>query len=76
MARVLKAGGRFLFTAPVEAGTWPDSLTGRPSVSLGIDGYKSAIDDAGLTLVSEYLDEGGNHYYDTRKDSAISRQTQ
>lgn len=76
VARVLKAGGRFLFTAPVEAGTWPDSLTGRPSVSLGIDGYKGAIDDAGLTLVGEYLDEGGNHYYDTRKDSAISRQTQ
>ena len=37
-------------------------------VSLGIDGYKAAIDDAGLTLVGEYLDEGENHYYDARKD--------
>jgi SAM-dependent methyltransferase len=70
VADVLKPGGRFLFTAPVEGGTWPDSLTGRPSVSLGIDGYKAAIDDAGLTLVGEYLDEGENHYYDARKDSA------
>jgi len=70
VAGVLNAGGRFLFTAPVEAGTWPDSLTGRPSVSLGSDGYKRVIDDAGLTLVGEYLDEGENHYYDTRKDSA------
>jgi SAM-dependent methyltransferase len=68
VADVLKPGGRFLFTAPVEGGTWPDSLTGRPSVSLGIDGYKAAIDDAGLTLVGEYLDEGENHYYDARKD--------
>ena len=70
VAGVLNTGGRFLFTAPVEEGTWPDSLTGRPSVSLGFDGYKSAIDDAGLTLVGEYVDEGHNHYYDTRKDSA------
>lgn len=73
VAGVLKAGGRFLFTAPAEDGTWPDSLTGRPSVSLGIDGYKGVIDDAGLTLVGEYLDEGDNHYYDTRKDSAAAR---
>ena len=72
VAGVLKAGGRFLFTAPVEVGTWPDSLTGRPSVSIGIDGYKGVIDDAGLTLVGEYVDEGENHYFDTRKDSASS----
>ena len=70
VAGVLTAGGRFLFTAPVEPGSWPDSFTGRPSVSLGIDGYKGAIDDAGLTLVGEYVDEGENHYYDTRKNSA------
>ena len=76
VAGVLKPGGRFLFTAPVEVGTWPDSLTGRPSVSLGIDGYKRLIDDAGLMLVGEYVDEGENHYYDTRKDPTASRQTQ
>ena len=76
VAGVLETGGRFLFTAPVEVGTWPDSLTGRPSVSLGVDGYKGVIDDAGLTLVGEYVDEGGNHYYDTRKDSTTSGQTQ
>ena len=69
VAGVLKAEGRFLFTAPVEAGTWPDGLTGRQSVSIGIDGYKGVIDDAGLTLVGEYLDEGGNHYFDTLKEA-------
>ena len=72
VAAVLKAGGRFLFTAPVEVGTWPDSLTGRPSMSLGVDTYKAVIEDAGLTLVDEYVDEGGNHYYDTQKDRAFS----
>ena len=25
-----------------------------------------------VTLVGEYLDEGENHYYDTRKDSAVT----
>jgi SAM-dependent methyltransferase len=68
VADVLNAGGRFLFTAPIEAGTWPDTLTGRPSVALGFDAYKSVIEDAGLTLVGEYVDEGENHYYDMRKD--------
>ena len=72
VAAVLNAGGRFLFTAPAEAGTWPDSLTGRPSISLGVNSYKAVIDDAGLTLVDEYVDEGENHYYDTRKDQPFS----
>lgn len=64
VARALKPGGRFLFTSPAQACTWPDNLTGRPSRSLGADVYKAIAADAGLTVVAEYTDEGENHYYD------------
>lgn len=67
VALVLNPGGRFLFTAPVQVGTWNDVLTGRESVHLGADEYRTALADAGLTLVGEHTDEGDNHYYDARK---------
>lgn len=67
VAVALNPGGRFLFTAPVQVGTWDDALTGRESVSLGADEYEAALADAGLTLMGEHTDEGGNHYYDARK---------
>lgn len=63
-ARALKPSGRFLFTSPAQACTWPDNLTGRPSVSLGADVYKAIAAGAGLMLVAQYTDEGENHYYD------------
>lgn len=68
----LKRGGRFLFTAPWQIATWPDNSTGRPSVSLGLTAYRELLSAAGLTLVREHEDEGGNHYYETIKsyDSA------
>ena len=59
----LSSGGGFLFTCPAQACTWTDVLTGRPSLSLGAEGYKAALSDAGLTPVGEYVDEGENHYY-------------
>jgi hypothetical protein len=68
VAAALKPRGRFLFTAPVEAGSWADLLTGRQSVSLGDSGYGEALQDAGLTIVGEEEDEGGNHYYDAVND--------
>lgn len=64
VAGALGPGGRFLFTAPAEAGTWADLTTGRTSLSLGAAAYQAAIADAGLTLVGEHVDEGENHYYD------------
>jgi 2-polyprenyl-3-methyl-5-hydroxy-6-metoxy-1,4-benzoquinol methylase len=64
VASALKPEGRFLFTAPTQTGTWADSLTGRPSVSLGDEAYRLALADAGLSVVAEYGDEGENHYYD------------
>ena len=67
VGRALNSGGRFLFTSPAQSCTWKDVLTGRPSVSLGVDAYKAIISEAGLILVGEHMDEGDNHYYDTFK---------
>lgn len=69
VARVLKPGGRFLFTAPAHACTWADLSTGRPSRSLGAGIYKAELAKAGLTLIGEYDDEGENHYFDAVKRS-------
>lgn len=64
VSAVLEPGGRFLFTAPLQSATWKDTLTGRESVSLGDEAYRRALGEAGLKVVGEYVDEGGNHYYD------------
>lgn len=68
VSAALKPGGRFLFTAPLQSVTWKDLMTGRESVSLGDEAYRRAFDDAGLKVVGEYVDEGGNHYYDAVGD--------
>jgi SAM-dependent methyltransferase len=67
VARALKPGGRFLFTAPRQASEWSDNLTGRKSVSLGSDAYRQILEAAGLVLVGEAEDEGENHYYFSHK---------
>jgi SAM-dependent methyltransferase/ribosomal protein S18 acetylase RimI-like enzyme len=68
----LNAGGRLLFTSPAQVCTWTDVLTARESRSLGAEAYKKLLADAGLEVVSEYVDEGENHYYDAVKRSADS----
>ena len=67
VAQALEPGGRFLFTSPAEACIWNDALTGRQSLSLGAKAYKDLLSNAGLALFDEYVDEGDNHYYDSRK---------
>lgn len=67
VARALKPGGRFLFTAPIQTYTWTDILTGRQSISLGEQKYKLSLSEAGLHEVGEYEDEGGSHYYDAAR---------
>lgn len=67
VASVVNPGGRFMFTSPVQACTWTDVLTGRPSRSLGADEYEATLAEAGLVLVGEYQDEGDAHYYDARR---------
>jgi len=67
VAAALNRGGRFLFTAPPHRCTWSDVLTGRESLSLGAERYETIFSAAGLIPAGTYVDEGANHYYDTRK---------
>jgi SAM-dependent methyltransferase len=67
VARALRPGGRFLFTAPRERCEWQDVLTGRQSISLGEDEYVRLLREAELDLVGTYIDEGDNHYFDAVK---------
>ncbi|WP_206185436.1 bifunctional 2-polyprenyl-6-hydroxyphenol methylase/3-demethylubiquinol 3-O-methyltransferase UbiG [Sphingosinicella sp. CPCC 101087] len=69
IASALKPGGRFLFSAPLEACEWTDILTGRLSLSLGSEAYCQALDAAGMDLGDSYVDEGENHYFDARRRS-------
>lgn len=64
VSAALQPGGRFLFTAPVQAVAWTDTFMGDPCVSLGDEAYRSALAAAGLHVVGEFVDEGENHYYD------------
>jgi len=66
-ASVLNPGGSFLFASPARPSTWADALTGRRSVSLGAEVYRAVLSSAGMVVVSEYLDEGGNYYYEAAK---------
>ena len=63
VARALNRGGQFLFTAPREAGTWTDGMTGLPSYSLGHEAYERELAAHHLRLVGTDVDEGDNHYY-------------
>jgi hypothetical protein len=67
VAKALRHGGTFLFTSPCSAGTLPDALTGRASVSLGSDAYARILRAEGLALIGEESDEGDNHYYSVLK---------
>lgn len=63
VARALRPGGRFLFSAPAIACCWTDTLTGGVSQSLGGEGYRALLDQVGLRPTGEYDDSGGNHYF-------------
>lgn len=63
LGAALRPGGRFLFSAPRMACAWNDSLTGRASQSLGEGEYARFLVEAGMRLVADYTDEGGNHCY-------------
>jgi hypothetical protein len=67
VANALEPGGRFLFSAPLEACEWQDMLTGRRSRSLGRQEYERHIQASGLRLIGCRLDEGGNNYFDAAK---------
>lgn len=69
-ADILVPGGRLLFTSPSEPLVWNDAMTGLESRSLGAAEYRRLLASVGLSVVSEYEDEGGNHYYDAVKNGA------
>jgi SAM-dependent methyltransferase len=69
VAGILIPGGRLLFTAPAEIIVWNDAMTGLESRSLGAVEYRSEMTAVGLSVTSEYEDEGRNHYFDAVKDS-------
>jgi SAM-dependent methyltransferase len=67
VAQALEPGGRFLFTAPRQPAEWLDAMTGRRSQSLGESAYEQLLRDAGLMLVADAQDEGGNFCYFAEK---------
>ena len=62
-SELLIAGGRLLFTAPLQIGTWADMTTGHECRSLGRERYESILVEAGFRVVATYEDEGRNNYY-------------
>ena len=67
MAGILVPGGRVLFTSCVEPLVWSDAMTGLASRSLGADEYRRLLSAVGLSVNTEYEDEGQNHYFDAFK---------
>ena len=67
VAGTLRPDGRFLFSAPLEAGSWPDLVTGRESLSLGRERYEEALSFCGLRLIRTCRDEQDNNYYEAQR---------
>ena len=67
VAQKIVPGGRFLFTAPVEIGTWQDINTAHSCQSLGRARYQEVWQAAGFELIATYIDEGANNYYELGK---------
>jgi SAM-dependent methyltransferase len=67
VADILVPGGRLLFTSPGEPVVWNDAMTGLASRSLGAVEYRKHLSAVGLSVTSEYEDEGHNHYFDALK---------
>lgn len=64
VGQVLRPGGSFLFSAPRIQCQWRDIQTGQLSLSLGEVEYRHMLNTAGMLLRNEYVDKGGNHYFD------------
>ncbi|CUS35216.1 class I SAM-dependent methyltransferase [Candidatus Nitrospira nitrificans] len=67
VSEILEPRGHFLFTAPVETGTWQDVTTGLECWSLGRIAYTRALERVGLRVIRTHVDEGENNYYEAEK---------
>ena len=67
VSEILEPGGRFLFTAPIEKGTWKDMTTGLECKSLGLARYEGHLTGAGFRVVDTFSDKGANNYYDVER---------
>ena len=65
----LRPGGAFFFTSGGAAGVRDGVMDGVPFryVSLGPEGYRRALEEAGMRLVEDYVGSGGNHTYVAEK---------
>ena len=64
---LLVPGGRFLFSAPIEVGTWTDLIAGQECRSLGREKYEATLAKAGFRMIGRYSDAGNNHHYDAER---------
>lgn len=67
IADIIVPGGRFLFTAPIETGSWVDFNTGITCQSLGRVRYEACLNAAGFRIASTFVDKGENNYYDAER---------
>lgn len=67
VSEILRPGGSFLFTAPVEVGEWDDVVTGHKCITLGEDVYLGALRSSGFEGFECYSDSGKNNYYEIKK---------
>ena len=72
VSEILRPGGRFLFTAPIEFGTWTDAITNLESRSLGSARYEEALVHSGFRMIATYHDERANNYYEAEKIAECS----
>ena len=66
-ADALVPGGRLLFTSTAQPHVWNDVMIGMESISLGGEEYRRHLSAVGLSVTSEYEDEGQNHYFEALK---------
>jgi SAM-dependent methyltransferase len=69
IAKALRPGGRLLFTSTCERWEWLDAMTDLPSLGLGYDEYRTALESAGLQIVGTDIDVGDNFHYSAQKIS-------
>jgi SAM-dependent methyltransferase len=69
---ILVPGGRLLFTSPAQQLVWNDVMTGLESRSLGAEEYRRQLLAFGVSISSEFEDEGQNHYFDAFKNGELT----